>query len=317
LFSGLQMKIRYSAVIAVIALALLSTIFTSSYSPYARADDTSPNSEWYLSITGLVDLPLNLSLSDLKSMPQTTENATLYCVDFPGVAIAGGSQGLWTGVKLSDLLHLVGIQPGALKVAFYASDGYTTDLYLFRAAQDDVLLAYAKNGTDLGEVLRLVVPGNWGYKWISQVTRIDVVNYNYLGVWESKGYSDEGTISLGAPEKLPTVEVPASFPPTLQTPKPTASPETTPSPTPESTNPTSPEPTPTITSTPTSLQTPSPTAPSTSPHGANAEAQHSAFPVVQLAAAAAVIAIVVIAGIVFLQRKKRRKLEKRAILNTL
>lgn len=310
------MKSRYLPVIVITVLVLLPTSFAFSYSQYATAADTSPNSEWHLAITGLVDQPLNLSLSDLKSMPQTTEDATLYCVDFPGIALAGGPQALWTGVKLSDLLHQVGIQPTALKAVFYAADGYSTDLYLFRAAQDDVLIAYANNGTDLSEVLRLVVPGNWGYKWISQLTRIELVSYNYLGFWESRGYSDEAAISEGSSEKPPAVEVPASFPPLPQGPNPTSTPEATLSPIPEGTTSPSPLPTPTTTSTPiptpsytpTAVQTPSPTAPSTPAPEANAEAQHSAFPVVQLAAAVLVLAIAVIAGTVFLWGTKRRKL---------
>ena len=58
-------------------------------------------------------------------MPQTTVSTALICVDFPTTIVA---QGNWTGVKLSTLLNEVGVLPGAMKVVFYATDGYSTDL---------------------------------------------------------------------------------------------------------------------------------------------------------------------------------------------
>jgi hypothetical protein len=39
--------------------------------------------------------------------------------------------------------------------------------------------------------LRLVVPGKWGYKWISRLTEISLVDFDFKGTYESQGYSDE------------------------------------------------------------------------------------------------------------------------------
>jgi hypothetical protein len=307
---------KKTVAVAFAAFVLLSLLTGPliALSQFATATETS-SPEWHLAVIGLVDNPLNISLSELKSMPQTTENATLYCVDFPTIPVAGGALGLWTGVKLSDLLHMAGIKPTAIKVVFYASDGYSTDLSLARAAQDDVLLAYSNKGTDLGEVLRLVVPGNWGYKWISQVARIELVDYNYLGFWESRGYSDEATISLGAPENPSTIPVPTYIQPAPRTPSPTTTPTVPPSPTPKVTsqpsttpNPTeTPTPVPTPTSTPSTVQTPSSTALFTPALDANIQVQQPAFPLTQFALAAAALAVIVVAGVAFLLRTKRRK----------
>ena len=84
------------------------------------------------------------------------------------------------------------------KVALYASDGYSSDLSIDLAKQDNVILAYAKDGSLLSG-LRLVVPGHWGYKWINQVQSIKLVNYNFLGRWESQGYSDDGLFTPSNP----------------------------------------------------------------------------------------------------------------------
>ncbi len=145
-------------------------------------------STWQLTINGLVDHPLILTLDDLKAMPQTTETASIYCVDFPQNVVA---EGKWTGVSLATLLQRTGVQQSAIKVAFFATDGYTTDLDLTTATNGDVIVAYTLDSSSLSETLRLVVPGRWGYKWIYQLTTITLMDYDYKGKWESQGYSDD------------------------------------------------------------------------------------------------------------------------------
>lgn len=149
------------------------------------------NSDAILRIDGLVQNPMNLSFNELTGLPKTTVNAKLLCVDFPGVSIA---QGNWTGVELGLLLANAGISPEAVKVAFYAKDGYTTDLTPTTAMREDVIVAYERDGTPLTEQLRLVVPGTWGYKWISSLNHIEIVDYDFKGFYESSGFSDEAKI---------------------------------------------------------------------------------------------------------------------------
>jgi len=52
---------------------------------------------------------------------------------------------------------------------------------------EDVVLAYERDGKPLPEKLRLVVPGKWGYNWIGQVVRIELVNYNFKGFGRAEG----------------------------------------------------------------------------------------------------------------------------------
>ena len=183
--AGLVMKKIFLiiTIILLITTALALFIFTT---PSTQAD--SSNAVFQLSITGYVDQPSNFTLADLQAMPKTTVSAAIYCVDAPDVVV---EQGSWEGVKLWDLLNQTGVSPEAVKVALYASDGYSSDLSIDLAKQDNVILAYSKDGSLLSG-LRLVVPGHWGYKWINQVQSIKLVNYDFLGKWESQGYSDDG-----------------------------------------------------------------------------------------------------------------------------
>lgn len=150
------------------------------------------NSELGLVVDGSVQHPLNLTLDEIAAMPKTTVNATLYCVGTPDRSLENGN---WAGVRLAFLLENAGVSPDAIKIAFYARDGYTTDLTITQAEQENIILAYEKDGMPLSENLRLVVPGRWGYKWISQVDRIELVNYDFKGFYESSGYSDNAEIS--------------------------------------------------------------------------------------------------------------------------
>lgn len=159
------------------------------------------NHSWRLLVDGMVDRPLELSLDDLLAMPSVLEVAKVQCVDDPAGNLAITS--VWTGVPLSAILEEVRPSAKAVKVAFYASDGYSSDLSLETAMEPNVLVAYMQDNKlitygqqalaqlQLGFASpRLVVPGEWGYKWITMLQHIEVVDYDYHGVWESQGYPD-------------------------------------------------------------------------------------------------------------------------------
>jgi len=61
---------------------------------------------------------------------------------------------------------------------------------------EDTILAYKMNGVTLpeeqGYPLRLVVPDKVGYKWVKWIVKIELVDYEYEGYWESMGYSNIG-----------------------------------------------------------------------------------------------------------------------------
>lgn len=149
------------------------------------------DSEWTLIVDGLVQSPLSLTFDDLVAMPTTTVYAQLICVGMPTDPLAEGN---WTGVRFGLILEEAGVSPEAMKVAFYAGDGFTTDLTVTTAMRDDIILAYERDGEPLTEKVRLVVPCKWGYKWISEPIYIELVDYDFLGRYESSGYSDEADI---------------------------------------------------------------------------------------------------------------------------
>ena len=277
------MKNAFAEIVKIIttALIIITLAYTLISPTNSAAADTEANpafAEWQLTVTGLVETPLNLNGTEIVAMPKSTVNAAIICVDFPSNIVA---QGNWAGIKLRTLLEEAAPSADAIKVAFYAADGYSTDLPVETAMHDDVILAYEKDGSPVND-LRLVVPGKWGYKWISQLTRIELVDYNFLGFWESRGYSDEANISEGSPS---AGTFPSSTPPVvIPFPSPTTPPATSPSPSPSQ---------PSITS-PTPSQQPTPKAMSS---------EDSSFPTEAVYATAGLIGAVLVTAALVLKKK--------------
>jgi DMSO/TMAO reductase YedYZ molybdopterin-dependent catalytic subunit len=191
-------RLRFEMAMALAVLALVVGLGAAcgggeeEAAPTDAPTESATGARWSLVLDGLVESPLNLTLDDLRAMEKTTEYVELYCVDYPTVPVEKGE---WSGVRLGLLLENAGVSPQAVKVAFYDDFGYSTDLTIAAAMREDVILAYERDGVSLDETLRLVLPGKWGYKWISGLTHIEVVDYDFTGVWENRGYSDEADIT--------------------------------------------------------------------------------------------------------------------------
>lgn len=142
-----------------------------------------------LEVTGLVNNDLSLSFDDIKAMPQEERYVVLPCVE------GWSDRGVWKGVRLSEVLERAGVERGAKTVVFGSPNDYTTSLTVDDVEKSDPILAYGVNGVRLpdeqGYPLRLVVPQKLGYKWIKWVDSIELIEGDYQGYWESRGYSNE------------------------------------------------------------------------------------------------------------------------------
>jgi DMSO/TMAO reductase YedYZ molybdopterin-dependent catalytic subunit len=160
---------------------------------------------WTLTVGGLVDHPLTLSLADLDAMTQHTVRVTLECagngraadeprpVSQPWLDGAVGTAD-WTGVRLTDLLDDAGLQDGAVSVVCAGADhgvergveqDYERGLTVAEATTGDVLVATSMNGDPLppqhGFPVRLVVPGWYGMASVKWLREIRVVDHEFAG----------------------------------------------------------------------------------------------------------------------------------------
>jgi DMSO/TMAO reductase YedYZ molybdopterin-dependent catalytic subunit len=165
------------------------------------ADPVVNGSTWNLTIDGQVDHPIVMNYQKVLTLPMQQQYESMMCISNE----VGGeymSNALWEGVRLKDLLQLAGLKPGATKVVFYAVDDYSDSIHLSKALEPTTLMAVRMNGVALpdehGFPARLLVPGIYGMKHCKWLNRIEVVNYDYQGYWQMRGWSDAAPIRLTA-----------------------------------------------------------------------------------------------------------------------
>ena len=120
-----------------------------------------PEARWSLQITGMVDNPITLSLSDLQALETVERPSTLTCISNPvGGDLIGNS--VWTGVRLSTLLERAGVQAGATELILRAADNYADSFPIEAAMADGTIVAFLQNGEPLtrdhGFPARVLVP---------------------------------------------------------------------------------------------------------------------------------------------------------------
>src|SRR4029077_14186902 len=162
-----------------------------------------------LSVSGLVDRPVSLSIDDLRRMRATDLVAGFECSGNrrPLQGLCGN--GRWTGVPLRAVLDRAGVKSDAREFVFVGADHgeeevefrtqkfkvdqqFGRSLSREHALSGEPFLAYALNGDPLtkyqGAPLRLLVPGWYGVanvKWLSQ---IHVQDEQYLGRFQARWY---------------------------------------------------------------------------------------------------------------------------------
>ena len=131
-------------------------------------------SDYRLPVSGLVERPGALSLSDLKRFPARTQITQHNCVD------GWSAIGEWTGVQLWRVLAYAGMKPQARFVQFRCVDGWWDSYDLVDALHPQTMLAYGMNGGPLpmahGAPLRLRVERQLGYKSLKFLTSMHVTD---------------------------------------------------------------------------------------------------------------------------------------------
>jgi DMSO/TMAO reductase YedYZ molybdopterin-dependent catalytic subunit len=156
---------------------------------------------WRLTVDGLVANPTTYAYADLLARAQAEEFVTFECVSNE----VGGnlmSSAKWRGLAMADLITAAGVQPVADWVALSSVDGYTVGIPLTRAMAPGTLLALKMNDEVLGMrhgfPARVVVPGLYGMFSAKWVTRITLVQGEFVGFWQQKGWTNRGAIRTTA-----------------------------------------------------------------------------------------------------------------------
>ena len=157
-------------------------------------DPTVDAGTWQLSIGGLVSNPTTYSYADLQALATVDEFVTLECVSNE----VGGnliSMAEWTGVRLATVLQSAGADLSADNwIMFTCADGYTAAIPIAKAMDPSTLVAVYMNGGPLatahGYPARIIVPGLYGMFHAKWVTKIEVVQGEFRGYWQQKGWTN-------------------------------------------------------------------------------------------------------------------------------
>lgn len=197
--------------------ALLESWLTPVSSFYVRTHGNTPEVDprsWRLTVEGLVNTPLELTLEDLAKFAATKTTATMTCAGnrraemsavkpVPGVPWASAAIGnaAWGGVRLSEVLKKAGIMAEAKHIWFDSVDtikkpdgkmtAFGGSIPLEKAMADRegsaVLLATTMNDrpltADHGFPVRTVTPGYIGarsVKWLGKIVVSDRTSPNYF-----------------------------------------------------------------------------------------------------------------------------------------
>ncbi|GIX08113.1 MAG: hypothetical protein KatS3mg115_2516 [Candidatus Poribacteria bacterium] len=158
--------------------------------------------QWKLIMSGLARKPQLVTFADLMELAQEHEVTlyrTLSCIGDP----IGGNQignAEWTGIPLRVLIERAQPREMVTKIVFRCQDGYHTAIPLEDALDPNTVLVYKMNGVDLppehGYPVRLLNPGKYGQKCPKWIINMEFVAKDYLGYWETRGWSDEAAVRM-------------------------------------------------------------------------------------------------------------------------
>ena len=162
--------------------------------------------EHRLLIHGMVDRPKVFAMEDIYRLPSVTRAHFLECngngymnaMRKSPDATAQNTHGLtscsiWTGVRASTIMELVGAQKSGTWIVAEGAEGahHSKSIPMWKV-MDDALIVYAQNGEPVrpeqGFPLRLLCPGFEAINSIKFLRRIKVVDSPYLQQRETSGY---------------------------------------------------------------------------------------------------------------------------------
>jgi DMSO/TMAO reductase YedYZ molybdopterin-dependent catalytic subunit len=155
-----------------------------------------PLTAWRLEVGGDCENPLSLDWEAFMGLPQVEDVSDFHCV-----TTWSRMDNRWSGVRFRTLAELAVPGAGARHVLCTGYDHmpgtrvpYTVNLPLARAVEDDVLLVHTWEGQPLplehGGPCRMITPKLYAWKGAKWIRRIDFLDQEQLGFWETRGYSN-------------------------------------------------------------------------------------------------------------------------------
>jgi DMSO/TMAO reductase YedYZ molybdopterin-dependent catalytic subunit len=159
-------------------------IMTYGQTPHIDRDN------WQLKVWGLATAK-SFTWADIMDLPQHDFTADFHCVTrWSKLDVQ------WRGVKVTDVMAAIKVEPTATHIMQHCYGGYTTNLPLADFLQPENFFAHTLFGEPLpvehGGPLRLVVPHLYAWKSAKWINGLEFLDRNESGFWERNGYHDRG-----------------------------------------------------------------------------------------------------------------------------
>jgi len=145
---------------------------------------------WQFRVWGLATAQ-TFSWADFMAMPQTDFTADFHCVTTWSKLDVH-----WTGVKVTDFMQQIEVDPKAVHVLEHCYGGYTTNISIDDFWREENFFAHTLDGKPLpaehGGPMRLVVPHIYAWKSAKWINGLEFSSEMQLGFWERNGYHHRG-----------------------------------------------------------------------------------------------------------------------------
>jgi DMSO/TMAO reductase YedYZ molybdopterin-dependent catalytic subunit len=146
---------------------------------------------WQFKVWGLVKEEKTFTWDDFIAMPQTEFTADFHCV-----TTWSKLDVQWVGVRVTDFMHHIEVEPTAVHVMEHSYGGYTTNISIDDFLREENFFAHTLFGeplpVDHGGPLRLVVPHLYAWKSAKWINGLEFLPKMELGFWERNGYHHRG-----------------------------------------------------------------------------------------------------------------------------
>ncbi|KPQ33374.1 MAG: sulfoxide reductase catalytic subunit YedY [Phormidesmis priestleyi Ana] len=151
---------------------------------------TVSTENWQFTVSGLAP-DKTFSWQDFIDMPQSEFTADFHCV-----TTWSKLDVKWRGVKVTDFLKEIDVDPSAIHVMEHCYGGYTTNLSMADFAREENFFAHTLFDEPLpaehGGPMRLVVPHLYAWKSAKWINGLVFLSEMELGFWERNGYHHRG-----------------------------------------------------------------------------------------------------------------------------
>lgn len=145
---------------------------------------------WRFRIFGRVDAPQELTWERFTSLPTRIVKTDIHCV-----TRWSKFDTTWEGVPFSEIVRLAQPRADANFVVTHGANGYSANVPLTVANDDDVLFAYKYEGAPLepihGGPMRMFVPKRYFWKSTKWCDGVEFIADDRPGFWEVRGYNNE------------------------------------------------------------------------------------------------------------------------------